>query len=127
MECSRSVKLTALISNSPIKLTALLLIRAVSLTGQFIFRKINFCSCLNLDIMDGKVNKSRVGKQLKTEGLKVCWHKGLVVASWLPFAVEIGKKNWCKSAPEAQLPLFSHPFLRLLIVNKNEKKVNIAP
>ena len=39
VECSRSVKLTALISSTPIKLTALLLIRAVSLTGLFLFKK----------------------------------------------------------------------------------------
>ena len=36
VESSRSVKLTALISNSPIKLTALLFIRDVNLTGLFL-------------------------------------------------------------------------------------------
>ena len=37
VECSRSIKLTALLSKSPIKLTALLFIRAVIITGLFCF------------------------------------------------------------------------------------------
>ena len=45
VECSRSIKLTALLSNSPIKITALLFIRAVIITGLFIFWKINFLVC----------------------------------------------------------------------------------
>ena len=45
VECSRSVKLTALISIRSIKLTALLLIKAVNLTGLFLFQKIKFCPC----------------------------------------------------------------------------------
>ena len=38
-DCSRSIKLTAQLSNSPIKQTVLLVIRAVSLTGLFLFLK----------------------------------------------------------------------------------------
>ena len=41
-KCSRSVKLTARISISPIKLTALLLIRAVNLPGLFLFHPLFF-------------------------------------------------------------------------------------
>ena len=41
-ECSRSIKLTALLSNSPIKLTALLFIRAVIIIGLFHLWKIDF-------------------------------------------------------------------------------------
>ena len=45
VECSRSVKLTALISNRAVSLIGLLEIRAVNLTGLFPFQKINFCPC----------------------------------------------------------------------------------
>ena len=45
VECSRSVKLTVLISNRAVSLIGLLDIRAVNLICLFPFRKINLCPC----------------------------------------------------------------------------------